>query len=41
MVYWIAQGFGILGLLVMIISLFQKNKDRIKVFFLNLSKTLK
>lgn len=28
MVYWIAQGFGILGLLVMVISLFQKNKDR-------------
>ena len=28
MIYWIAQGFGILGLLVMVISLFQKNKDR-------------
>ena len=28
MVYWIAQGFSILGLLVMVISLFQKNKDR-------------
>ncbi len=28
MVYWIAQFFGILGLLVMVISLFQKNKDR-------------
>lgn len=28
MVYWIAQGVGILGLLVMLISLFQKNKDR-------------
>ncbi len=27
MVYWIAQFFGILGLLVMVISLFQKNKD--------------
>ena len=28
MVYWIAQGFGVLGLLVMVISLFQKNKDK-------------
>lgn len=28
MVYWIAQGFGILGLFVMVISLFQKNKDK-------------
>lgn len=28
MVYWIAQAFGVLGLLVMVISLFQKNKDK-------------
>ena len=28
MVYWIAQGFGVLGLMVMVISLFQKNKDK-------------
>ncbi|MBR2708039.1 MAG: YgjV family protein [Bacilli bacterium] len=28
MVYWVAQCFGVLGLLVMIISLFQKNKDK-------------
>lgn len=28
MMYWIAQFFGILGLLVMVISLFQKNKDK-------------
>ncbi len=28
MVYWIAQVFGLLGLLVMVISLFQKNKDK-------------
>lgn len=28
MTYYIAQGFGVLGLLVMIISLFQKDKDK-------------
>lgn len=28
MKYWIAQGFGVLGLLVMVISLFQKNKNK-------------
>ena len=28
MKYYIAQGFGVLGLLVMIISLFQKDKDK-------------
>lgn len=32
MIYWIAQGFGILGLIVMIISLFQKNKDRMLLY---------
>ena len=32
MEYYIAQVFGVLGLLVMIISLFQKNKDRMLIF---------
>jgi hypothetical protein len=32
MIYWIAQVFGTLGLLVMVISLFQKNKDKMLVY---------
>ena len=32
MTYYIAQGFGVLGLLVMIISLFQKSKDKMLKF---------
>ena len=30
--YWIAQGFGLLGLIVMVISLFQKDKDKMLNF---------
>ena len=32
MMYWIAQGFGLLGLIVMVISLFQKDKDKMLNF---------
>ena len=32
MVYYIAQAFGIFGLIVMIISLFQKNKDKMLLY---------
>lgn len=32
MKYYIAQFFGVLGLIVMIISLFQKNKDKMLIF---------
>lgn len=34
MVYYIAQLFGTLGLIVMILSLFQKNKNKMLIFII-------